>query len=117
MGSMQGHFLMMASYNRWANRRLYDAAAALDDALYRQDVGVYFKSVHGTLNHLLVADRIWMHRLQGSGEQPRALDLVLFDDLAGLRAARSAEDERIRGFVAALDAAALDAGCEYRTLN
>ena len=117
MATLQGHFLMLADYNRWANRRLYAAAAALDDRLYRSDAGVYFRSLHGTLNHLLVADRIWMHRLQGTGEQPRALDVILFEDLASLATARTAEDERIAGFVAALDEAALAAVWEYRTLN
>lgn len=117
MAALQPHLLMMATYNRWANRRLYAAAAALDDDRYRQAVGVYFRSVHGTLNHLLVADRIWMHRLQGSGEQPRALDVILFEDLASLTAARALEDERIVSFVASLAETALDAVCEYRTLN
>jgi uncharacterized damage-inducible protein DinB len=114
---MLRHFLMMATYNRWANRRLYAAAAALDDSQYRKDVGVYFSSLHGTLNHLLAADRIWMHRLQGSGEQPQGLNVVLFEQLAALHAARSIEDERILGFVSSLDAAALHTVCEYRMLN
>jgi uncharacterized damage-inducible protein DinB len=114
---LQRHFLRMATYNRWANRRLYAAAADLDDEAYRRDVGVFFKSLHGTLNHLLAADRIWMRRLDGAGEQPQALNQVLFDDLEALRTARVAEDERIVGYVSALDAARLDAVCEYRTLH
>ena len=114
---MQRHMLMMATYNRWANRRLYAAAAALDDERYRRDVGVFFGSLHGTLNHLLVADRVWMHRLDGSGEQPQALDRILFEDLAALSAARAREDQRILAFVAALDAAGLEAPRDYRTLN
>jgi uncharacterized damage-inducible protein DinB len=114
---LQRHFLMMATYNRWANRRLYAAAADLDDDAYRRDVGVFFKSVHGTLNHLLAADRIWMRRLDGAGEPPQGLNQVLFDDREALRTARVAEDERIVGYVGALDAAGLDAVCEYRTLN
>jgi uncharacterized damage-inducible protein DinB len=65
---MKTHFVMMASYNAWANARLYRMAGALADELYRKEVGTYFKSLHGTLNHLLVADRIWMRRLTGLGE-------------------------------------------------
>ncbi len=117
MSTLQRHFLMMATYNRWANRRLYAAVAALEDAQYRREAGVYFNSVHGTLNHLLVADRIWMHRLQGEGAQPRALDEIVSEDLASLRTARVSEDERIAGFVASLDEATLESVCEYRTLN
>ena len=55
---------MFAAYNGWANDRLYDAAAGLDDAGYRADRGAFFGSVHGTLNHLVVTDRIWMHRFK-----------------------------------------------------
>jgi uncharacterized damage-inducible protein DinB len=58
-------FNMLAAYNGWANRRLYAAAAELPDEAYRADRGAFFKSVHGTLNHLLVADRIWMKRFTG----------------------------------------------------
>jgi uncharacterized damage-inducible protein DinB len=54
---MNDHYAMFAGYNAWANRRLYDAAAALPDAQYREDRGAFFKSMHGTLNHLLATDR------------------------------------------------------------
>ena len=90
------HFQTFARYNRWANGRVYDAAAQLSDEEYRRDRGAFFKSLHGTLNHLLVADRIWLQRITGEGDpvQP-PLNTVLHEDLAGLRAARQAEDARI----------------------
>jgi uncharacterized damage-inducible protein DinB len=71
---MKTHFVMMASYNAWANARLFRMAGALADELYRKEVGAYFKSLHGTLNHLLVADRIWMRRLTGLGDHPDKLN-------------------------------------------
>ena len=45
---MKSHFRMMARYNGWANGRLYDAAAKLPDDLYRKDIGLFFRSLHGT---------------------------------------------------------------------
>jgi uncharacterized damage-inducible protein DinB len=54
--AMKAHYTTFANYNAWANRRLYDAAAALSDAEYRADKGAFFKSMHGTLNHLLATD-------------------------------------------------------------
>ena len=99
---MKSHFVMMAQYNEWANARLFRMAGALPNELYRKNVGAYFKNLHGTLNHLLTADRIWMHRLTGVGEQPVKLDAILFDDLSSLRAARVAEDSRIIDFVQGL---------------
>jgi uncharacterized damage-inducible protein DinB len=114
---MKTHFEMMASYNAWANARLFRMASALADELYRKDVGAYFKSLHGTLNHLLVADRIWMRRLTGVGDHPVKLNETLFDDLSSLHAARVEEDSRITGFVQGLAEPAFEEDLEYRMLN
>lgn len=93
---MKDRYLMFAGYNAWANRRLYDAAAELSDAEYRADRGAFFKSMHGTLNHMLTADWVWMHRFTGEGPSPDRLDTIQHEQLADLRVAREAEDRRIR---------------------
>ena len=112
---MKPHFEMLAAYNEWANRRLYDAAAGLPDEDYRADRGAFFGSLHGTLNHLLVGDRIWLSRFTGAGEAPQRLDAILYDDFHELRAARRAEDARIIAYIAGLGAGDLDAILRYRT--
>lgn len=109
---MSSHFATMAEYNGWANVRLYRMARQLTDEQYRRDVGVYFKSLHGTLNHLLAADRIWMHRLTGVGDHPNKLNAILFDDLPSLSVAREQEDHRIVRFVEGLSAAQLVPSCQ-----
>ena len=114
---MKAHFSLMAGYNAWANHRLYDAVAELDDADFRADRGAFFKSVHGTLNHLLATDRIWMKRFTGKGDAPDRLDAILFDDFASLRAARQTEDERIAAYVDGLSQADLTSRIRYRTLT
>jgi uncharacterized damage-inducible protein DinB len=111
------HFVMMAKYNAWANARLFRGAGELQDDLYRREVGAYFKSLHGTLNHLLVADRIWMCRLTGVGNHPSKLNEILFDDLPSLHAARVEEDGRIIAFVQSLEESAFEQPWDYRTLN
>jgi len=108
------HFRLFGRYNAWANGRLYAAAAGLDEAEYRRDRRGFFRSLHGTLNHVLVADRIWLRRITGEGEAVDRLDAILFEDLAELRAAREREDARIRGLVDGLDAARLQAALVYR---
>lgn len=115
MSDLGTHLRTMAAYNRWANRRLYAEAGTLPDVLYRQGTGAFFGSLHGTLNHLLVTDRIWMTRLDGQGEAPTRLDAILFEDLEPLRVAREAEDARIIGFVAGLSDRALAENFEYAT--
>ena len=67
---MLARYRMFAGYNAWCNERLYEAAARIPDTEYRADRGVYFRSLHGTLNHLLVGDRIWMRRFTAQGEVP-----------------------------------------------
>jgi len=93
------YFRMMAAYNQWANGLLYDAAAELAEEEYTRDVCAFFKSMMGTLNHLVVTDRIWIKRFCGTGEAPSALDTILHEDFATLRAARQAEDQRIIDWV------------------
>src|SRR5215472_7507736 len=100
---MKDHYTSFAGYNAWANQRLYEAAAQLTDAEYRADRGAFFKSVHGTLNHLLATDRIWMRRFTGEGDAPDRLDAILFEGFDELRAAREAEDRRIVVFIDRLD--------------
>lgn len=114
---MKRHFSTLAAYNCWANVRLYDMAAALPDELYRKSTGVYFKSLHGTLNHLLTADRIWMHRLEGKGDYPDRLDATIHDDLPSLREARVAEDQRIVNYIESLEDADFDKPCTYKMLS
>jgi uncharacterized damage-inducible protein DinB len=114
---MKAHFVMFGRYNAWANGRLYDAAAALPEADFRADRGAFFKSMHGTLNHLLVTDRIWMQRFTGEGEAPDRLDAILFDAFAPLRAAREAEDRRIVAYVEALDENQLSGVIKYRRIS
>jgi uncharacterized damage-inducible protein DinB len=114
---MQAYFASFARYNRWANARLYDAAARLTDAQYRADCGAFFRSMQGTLNHLLVTDRIWMQRLTGKGEAPGRLDAILFEDFAALRAARKAEDDRIVAVVDGLTDPELGGTIRYRRVT
>jgi uncharacterized damage-inducible protein DinB len=112
--SLPERYRMFAAYNAWANRRLYDAVEALPEADYRADRQAFFGSLHGTLNHLLVGDRIWMRRFDGEGETYDRLDLVLHDDLASLRRAREAEDARIVRYADQLDEARVAATLVYR---
>jgi len=111
------HYRMFGHYNAWANSRLYDAAAELSSEQYRADRGAFFKSVHGTLNHLLATDRIWMQRFTGEGEAPNRLDAILFETLDELRAAREAEDRRIVAYVEGLDEARIAGTIKYRRVS
>ena len=69
------HFTTLARYNRWATARLLDAVARVPEADYRRDLGLFFRSIHGTLNHLLVAEQLLWFRRFAEGVSPTlALD-------------------------------------------
>jgi uncharacterized damage-inducible protein DinB len=114
---MKSHLRRMAEYNAWCNRRLYDAVLPLSDAEYRADRGAFFKSIHGTLNHLLATDRIWMKRFTGEGDVPTRLDAILFETLAELRAAREAEDARIVAYANGLTEEAMGRRFRYTMIS
>lgn len=110
-------YRMLAGYNQWANRRVYDAAAAVPEAEYRADRGAFFGSLHRTLNHILVGDRIWMQRFTGEGPSYTDLETVPCADLATLRSEREAEDARIIAWVDGLSEAVLNGTFSYRTIS
>jgi len=99
--SLIAHFRMLARYNTIANERLYDACSRLSAEEYRGERAASFRSVHRTLNHILLGDRIWMARFTGTGHATTpALGGELYPDFSSLRAARVAEDARIEAFLA-----------------
>ena len=115
--SLLAHFRMFGRYNAWANARLYHAAATLSPEQFGADRGAFFKSVKGTLNHLLATDRIWQKRFTGEGEAPDRLDVILFDGFEELRAARLAEDDRIVRYVEGLDDDRINGVIRYRRVS
>lgn len=106
-----------AGYNAWANGRLYEAAGELPHTDYHGDVQAFFGSLHGTLNHILVGDLLWLGRLgRDTGDvapPPTALDVVLFEDLPGLRAARRLADGHISAVCADLTPERLAGSVSY----
>ena len=108
-------FKQFAAYNKWSNARLYAAALDLSEQSYRLHIGVFFGGLHGTLNHLLLTDRLWLKRLTGEGDHPNRLDAILYEDRMELARARIAEDERLITVIEKYDEAALKGLHSYKT--
>ena len=106
----------MARYNRSMNRALYDCSARLTDAQRKEDVGAFFKSIHGTLNHLLVGDSVWMGRFQGPAFVPTSLAQELHAGFDELRRAREAMDARIVDWAATLGDTSLAGELRYTSI-
>jgi uncharacterized damage-inducible protein DinB len=119
----------LARYNRWMNRKLYQLAFTLDDAALKRDMGAFFGSIHGTFNHLLLSDRVWMLRFTGDRErftsrtvaqEPIAISSLaqeLYADFETLHRERERTDEDLLEWTYALDEAALDRVIEYASVD
>ena len=100
----------LSRYNRFMNDGLYELAASMSDEMRKRDLGAFFKSVHGTLNHLLLADRVWLGRFQGVTPPAgfmgpggiRALDQELYADFEELRKERRATDAELSAWISGL---------------
>jgi len=92
---MLEHLRRMARYNAWANGRLYEACGQLSEDEYGKPRPAFFGSIHGTLNHLLIGDWIWLARIEGQGSPRVRLDDQPCASLAALRDARATEDARM----------------------
>jgi uncharacterized damage-inducible protein DinB len=112
---------IFARYNRWMNEKVYAAASKLTDDERKRDRGAFFKSIHGTLNHLLVGDRIWMGRFAGATLADgllgpggiRSLDQELYADFRELRLQRTEMDGDIERWAETLTSESLAAPLRY----
>jgi len=107
----------MAAYNAWMNGKIYDAAGRLTALEIARDRRAFFKSILGTLDHLLFADLVWIGRLKEG--RPRVTDPVAsrHDDLASLRPVRAELDQEIIEWVATVDEAWLAGPFTFKTLK
>jgi uncharacterized damage-inducible protein DinB len=106
----------LAAYNRWMNERLYALCADLSDAERKRDRGAFFRSIHGTLNHGLLGDRVWLGRFTGVPFAVASLDQELYADFAELRAERERTDREIDAWAASLAPADFDGTLRYTSL-
>ena len=85
----------LASYNSWMNQRVYSLCATLTDEERKRDHHAFFHSIHGTLNHLLLADKVWLGRFVDEPFAVEGLDQELHDEFSALRSDRFVTDDRI----------------------
>ena len=87
--------LMMARYNRWMNERLYALLAEMPDDERKRDRSAFFRSIHGTLNHLLWGDRMWLGRFIDEPCTAPAFGDDMFADFAQLQREREITDQKM----------------------
>ena len=125
---MAAPYEAFARYNRWMNEKLYGLCAGVPDEERKRDRRAFFGSIHGTLNHILLGDRVWMFRFTRDRERFQSLDRdgkpirvhgldhVLYEDFDELRRERARTDAQILEWARGLDESQLDRPLAYHTI-
>lgn len=126
---MLNQLILLAEYNQLMNQRQYNAVTKLSTEELNKDTGTFFKSVLGTLNHLMVGDIVWLKRFAEHPsstetlaylleiDTPLSLDTLLFTELEELRAERNRIDEVIVNWVQGLSEADVESCIEYKNMT
>ena len=110
------HFATLARYNAWATRKLFEHVDVLPEDEYRRHCGLFFNSVHGTLNHLLVAEHeVWFPRFAHRVSNKISLNTELEADRAPLRERLLNAVTRWQPLIASWDAQRFDGTLDYTT--
>lgn len=123
------NFRALARYNTWMNRRIYALCRNLSDEDRKRDLGAFFKSIHGTLNHLLMGDHAWLLRCTGDIERHsprdargdiitlRGYEQMLYEEFADMAAQREVTDQMIESWTSSLSSSELASNVQYRGLK
>ena len=107
------YFATIGRYHVWADRRLLQSLNPISDADYYADYGLFFRSIHRTLNHLLLVDLLWHGRLTGKPFAVSGLNQELVKERGRLADETLRQAEVLRDMVAGLDETRLGAMNAY----
>jgi uncharacterized damage-inducible protein DinB len=59
----------LVAYNAWATNRIFESLEALPDEETMRDMKSSHKSIHGTLTHIVGAEKMWLSRMSGTPDK------------------------------------------------
>lgn len=57
---------LLHAFNSWASHRIFNACETMAPGEYHRDLATSHKSIHGTLVHMVGAEKIWLSRWAGT---------------------------------------------------
>ncbi len=96
------YFQRLSQYNQWMNEKIYLVCESIPDAVRREDQGAFFHSIHGTLNHILLADKLWLSRFQNYTFEIKSLGQELISEFDLLWKERQKTDGEIQNYIDSL---------------
>jgi uncharacterized damage-inducible protein DinB len=127
--SRTNHICLMAKYNEWMNVKVYEAAMSLDESELIANRKAFFGSILGTLNHLAVADTIWLKRFANHPASysalkplqnipnPTSLDQALHSNIQSLWIQRRSLDQIITEWASSVTDQDLDHVLHYSSIK
>lgn len=107
-----------SQYNIWMNHQLYEICAELTDSQRKRDLGAFFKSIHGTFNHIYLVDTLWLSRCSDSVLRVgKSLGDEVFSDFEDLHLAHTALSQQLSQFVEGLSESDLDEPVTYNSMQ
>ncbi|HVT36051.1 MAG TPA: DinB family protein [Nevskiaceae bacterium] len=113
---MKKHVELMCGWHVWAIERFFACVDAASDADYRRDSGLYFKSIHGSVNHMLLVERLWRGRLTGNVIVFDGLDYEIEQDRAKLKSLVLESAKMWRPYVQSLSDAEFHGLLQYKNM-
>ena len=112
------YFELKAQYNHWMNDRLYGLCQSVSDEERNRNLGAFFQSIHGTLNHILLADLLWLSRLGLPVEcKVSSLADILYEDFHQLTVARHEVDTLLTNYIGSLTDTDMAQSIQYKRLQ
>ena len=122
---LKDHVCLMADYNQWMNQKVYEAAGTLPEHVLHENKGAFFGSIFGTLNHIAVADTLWLQRFAAALQShqvlcqitelppPESLDTLVCETFMPLKIRRQLLDETLSELADELSDAELSQTIRY----
>jgi uncharacterized damage-inducible protein DinB len=107
----------LAAYNTWANTKVYATCGNLTNDDRKRAMGASFGSVHGTLNHLLLVDQLWLSRFLNEPFVAGSVREEFYAEFDNLRRERQLTDARLEAWMHTLDDDALDSDLTFTTIT
>jgi len=122
-------FNLFATYNAEMNLRNFHAAQQLSNQELVKDRGAFFGSIIGTLNHLIVADTLWLQRIAHHPAQfaslremldiptPTTLNLMTYTELSSWFERRTTLDQIIHRLALEIKEQHLEQVLHYKRMD
>ena len=111
-------FRILAQYNIWATQRLCESLKSVSDDDFNKDVGLYFKSIVGTLNHLLLGEHyLWYSRFKQEISPAIALNTMIQTKKTALLDELQEKSKNWIEFLEQLDEKTLNADLTYKRVS